>query len=224
MPQPKSESPRCSCGSSLHPDLPGPFCPACRYRHWLQKERLRRSRLPPQARHQRFSNFITTAAHRRKVETLRSSDRSFYLYGKTGCGKTHLLAAAIFQHLDHQQEAQALYLDWPGYLQQLKESFLDSRLPPLYYQTRQVDLLALDDLSILRWSSFATEQFYLLIEQRLKQQRRTLLAALVPPQRLTSNLPDFLLSRLQFHFSLLELPPRDARRHPYPRQKSFLET
>lgn len=220
MPPPKSEDSCSACGDPLDPLTAR--CWGCRWEQEQYEERCRRARLPPQAQHKSFAQFVPDPAQRAAIRALRSSSAPYYLGGKTGTGKTHLLWAVARETIEQKREA--LYIDWAGYLQELRDSFLAHQLPRVYHHARVVDLLCMDDLSIVRWSVWSTEQFYLLIEERLKHERRTLLAALVPPQDLAPRLPDYLLSRLQCSFTVLQLPPRDGRRQPYPQQKVLLET
>lgn len=220
MPLRKSEDFCSACGDPLDPVTAR--CWGCRWEQQNYEARCRRARLPPAAHPKSFSRFVTDPAQRTALRTLRSSSTPHYLWGKTGTGKTHLLWAVAWDAIEQKREV--LYIDWAGYLQELRDSFLAHQLPRVYHHARVVDLLCVDDLSIVRWSVWSIEQFYLLIEERLKQERRTLLAALVPPQELVPRLPDHLLSRLQGSFTVLQLPARDGRRQPYPQQKLLLET
>lgn len=206
------------CGSPLDPLTS--HCWACRYEQEQYQQRCLRARLPPAAHSKRFSDFVTDPQHHSLIRTLRSC-ACCYLWGKTGSGKTHLLWAAAWEAVEQKREA--LYIGWAGYLEELRESFPQHQLPPLYYQARNTDLLCLDDLSILRWSPWAAEQLYLLIEERLQYRRQTLIASLLSPQQLWPTLPDYLLSRLRYAFTLLELLPRDGRKLPYPQQKLLPE-
>lgn len=215
MPLPKSEESCLACGDPLDPATAR--CWSCYYEQKEYQERCRQARLPPQAHSKSFSQFVTDPTQRAAIRALRSSSAPHYLWGKTGTGKSHLLWALAREAIERKQDV--LYLDWAGYLQELRDSFLTHQLPRLYYQARAVELLCLDDLSVIRWTVWSIEQIYLLIDERLKQERRTVLAALVPPHELAPRLPEHLLSRLQCSFTLLQLPPRDGRRHPYPEQK-----
>lgn len=208
----KSEDSCSACGDLLDPLTAR--CWGCRWEQEQYEERCRRARLPPQAHPKSFSQFVTDPPQRDVIRRLRSSSAPYYLSGQTGAGKTHLLWAVARETIEQKREV--LYIDWAGYLQELRDSFLAHQLPRVYPHARVVDLLCVDDLSIVRWSVWSIEQFYLLIEERLKQERRTLLAALVPPHQLAPSLPEYLLSRLQCSFTLLVLPARDGRRQPYP--------
>lgn len=220
MPPPKSEDYCSACGDPLDPVTAR--CWGCRWEHEQYEERCRRARLPPAAHPKSFSCFVVDPVQRAALRALRSSSAPHYLWGKTGTGKTHLFWAVAWDAIEQKREV--LYIDWAGYLQELRDSFLAHQLARVYHQARAVDLLCLDDLSIVRWSVWSTEQFYLLVEERLNYERRTLLAALLPPHQLVTRLPEHLLSRLQCSFTVLQLPPRDGRRHPYPQQKLLLET
>lgn len=218
MPPPKSKDYCSACGDLLDPVTTR--CWRCDYEQEQYEERYQRARLPAQAYCKSFAHFVVDPAQRPAFCQLRSASAPFYLWGKTGTGKTHLLWAVAGEAIEQKREA--LYIDWAGYLQELRDSFLAHQLPRVYHHARAVELLCLDDLSIVRWSPWSIEQFYLLIEERLKYERQTVLAALIPPHQL--RLPDYLLSRLQCCFTVLELPPRDGRRQPYPQQKLLLET
>ena len=173
-----------------------------------------------------FQSFHQRIALRYHLDPLDAEQTQAYVrHHLKVCGRSEPIftePAFAASHHSLQRRLEALYLDWPTYLQVLKEAFPEPQLPELFHRARDVPLLALDDLSVGRWSRWATEQFYLLIEYRLKHLRRTLLAALGPPHQLPSSFPDFLLSRLQTRFTLLKLPARDARRHPYPTQLPLL--
>ena len=92
MPPPTSEPRRCSCGASKDPTHP--WCLGCLWQQRLDQQRYQRSGLPPEAAGKSFAGFHSSPPLESRLEALEFGSQSFYLFGPTGSGKTHLLFAA----------------------------------------------------------------------------------------------------------------------------------
>jgi DNA replication protein DnaC len=87
------------------------------------------------------------------------------LRGDPGAGKTHLAVAILREVIwsDREPKPSALFLNVPGWLNALRESYGDGEPPP---NPSGYDLVVLDDLGAEDWSSWARDRIYNLVNQR----------------------------------------------------------
>jgi len=136
-----------------------------------------------------FTNFYS-AANREVLLALSEGEEQFvYLWGGTGCGKTHLLQALCQQQAERGRTVAYLPLAEPGLVPEMLEGM------------EAMDLVALDDLqAVAGQSAWETALFHLY--NRLRDSGvRLVVTASAPPAALPVGLPD-LASRLSWGLTL----------------------
>ena len=132
----------------------------------------------------RFENYYSGADNRKIIEALNGSEPYIYLFGPSGCGRTHLLQALC--HAVGQAGGGALYLP-------LAERGQFG--PDILEGVNRLALVAVDDLPLLAgeadWESALFTAFNLMKESGT----RLAVTAHIPPRRLPLKLAD-LKSRL----------------------------
>jgi DnaA family protein len=138
-----------------------------------------------------FSNFVDTGSNAALLHYLQgfgaAPDRLCYLWGSTGCGKTHLLQALMQAHALCQPGESAVYLP----LRQL----LDYG-PAMLDGLESLDLLVLDDLQAIAGKPDWEHRLFQSFNALLAGRGRLCIAAAEAPGQLPLQLAD-LRSRLQ---------------------------
>ncbi|TML51009.1 MAG: hypothetical protein E6G16_07995 [Actinobacteria bacterium] len=120
-----------------------------------------------------FENFEPVPDTRNALAVCRHGTdlrQGLLLRGNPGAGKTHLAVAILREVIwsDRAPRPTALFLNVPGWLNALRESYGDGEPPP---NPSGYELVVLDDLGAEDWSSWARDRIYNLVNQR-EQQRR----------------------------------------------------
>lgn len=126
------------------------------------------------------------------------------LAGDRGVGKTHLAIAAASRALDRGEPV--LFLSLPAFMAELRAAVRvteDGERPPLDRLLRRAleyPAVVLDDLGMQRVTDFADEQLYLLVNERYRHRRRTLITTMRAPgelqEAIASRIQDWQLSRV----------------------------
>jgi DNA replication protein DnaC len=160
------------------------YCAVCREGEKVEDEqrqadaRWARVRVPPAYDECTFETFEPVPDTRKALAVCRQWTKEFragtnlrqglLLRGGPGAGKTHLAVAVLREVIWSDQRKTALFLNVPGWLNALRESYGDGEPPP---NPSGYDLVVLDDLGAEDWSSWARDRIYNLVNQR-EQQRR----------------------------------------------------
>src|SRR3954471_18464225 len=162
------------------------YCELCRAAEKVVDEQRRaeargaRVRVPSAYDDATFENFEPVPDTRNALAVCRQWAKEFragtdlrqglLLRGNPGAGKTHLAVAILREVIwsDRAPRPTALFLNVPGWLNALRESYGDGEPPP---NPSGYELVVLDDLGAEDWSSWARDRIYNLVNQR-EQQRR----------------------------------------------------
>lgn len=166
------------------------------------------------------------SAHLKDFQTkyqIPESDQGFYVTGKRGVGKTHLLAAIckdkIISHLksndnDIERKDLPAFIPVPELLFQFKQSYSkDSKTSEeeILKKYTQVRVLALDDLGAERSTDWAIQLLYLLIDRRYADMRQTFISSNLPLESIASQLDDRIASRIAGMCDVVEIQGQDRR-------------
>ncbi len=115
------------------------------------------------------------------------STRSGWFFGQVGAGKTHIAAAIIADAINHDREA--ILISGLMMLSRIKSSYDDAGLVKpecvdVIGRLSKAPVLALDDLGKERFTSWAAEQFMLLIDARYRAKLPLLVTSNFAPREL----------------------------------------
>ena len=212
--------PVCSGFGWLYEDLPPGQpsfsrlvpCEACgQVAQWRIARFDRHSSRKGRALRQCFSNFdldgtaaAAAAAYNAALTFAATPHGWLIIHGPKGNGKSHL-AAAIANHLIDDCRIPALFLTAPDLLRSLRLEIQDSPggaggVSPLLDIAREAPVLILDDLGAERWTEWAEEQLFLLIDYRYRLELPLVVITNVElhslPSRIYSRLGDRDLCRI----------------------------
>ena len=160
------------------------YCDLCRATEKVVDEQRRadgrwaRVRVPSAYDGCTFENFEPVPDTRNALAVCRQWTKEFragtdlrqglLLRGNPGAGKTHLAVAILREVIwsDRAPRPTALFLNVPGWLNALRESYGDGEPPP---NPSGYELVVLDDLGAEDWSSWARDRIYNLVNQREQQ-------------------------------------------------------
>jgi len=130
-----------------------------------------------------------------------------YLFGPTGCGKTHL-AEGIWSATRRQGKL-CVYLTAEQFTTQFLEGLRGGQgLPSFRHKTRSVDLLIIDDVQFLHGKRATLQELLSTVDYFSRERKQLVLAADRPPGELPSLGPE-LVARLSSGL-IADLQPLDA--------------
>lgn len=118
-----------------------------------------------------------------------------YLAGRTGCGKSHLLAAVTCELV--RRDIGAYYVFVPKLLDRLRNSFdrgADETFAQVWERIEGADVLVLDDLGAEHWTGWAVEKLTTLIDDWYRERKPLAIASNLAadqlPARIASRVQD----------------------------------
>ena len=102
-----------------------------------------------------------------------NSKRGLILSGNTGCGKTHLASSAMNHLLSNNKYC--IFSTVPELLEDLRLSYKHDNKNELTEKILEVDFLILDDFGSENITKWSIEQFFIIINKRLTNNKYTLL-------------------------------------------------
>lgn len=144
-----------------------------------------------------FENFEGNEQLVKTCKQLISQGNDVILSGQTGCGKTHLAVAMVREFLQRNQGA--VFITVPQLLLKIRAAF-----DPHPAQTEQelveryssCKLLVLDDLGAEKTTEFSIATLYLILDQRIRHMRQTIVTTNLTLQAIEHSLGARIASRL----------------------------
>lgn len=126
-----------------------------------------------------FDN-LDQSGNQRAVEyakglAINATDKGMFLYGETGCGKTHLAVATLQEWIKHDD---GMFFTLPNLFSVLKDSIGDKqKLDDVLSKLLETKLLVLDDMGAEKFSEWVGEQMFRIINDRLINQRKLIVTS-----------------------------------------------
>ncbi|MCX7016962.1 MAG: ATP-binding protein [Candidatus Sumerlaeota bacterium] len=172
------------------PPVDEPLLSADEQREVFLQVRVERARVPRKFQNKTLENFETRRGkdYKEIVQMAKGYIDAFgrpgdvekspwaILYGATGSGKTHILAAILRELLGRGHEA--IFYNVPNLFKDIRATFdgaEDLDEDELLNEIVDVEILALDDLGAEKTSDWVLDRLYLVINQRYESGRATLI-------------------------------------------------
>jgi DNA replication protein DnaC len=146
-------------------------------------------------------------------------DKSYYLYGKTGCGKTRMLCAMLKERSLARRNGikTCLFISVSDMLRQIKSAFdadpdeAESNVDSLVTQMQEVDILALDDIGAEKITDWTLGEIYAVINHRYNEMLVTYIASNYTIKELGTELSDRIASRIIGMGDIIFVGKKDKR-------------
>lgn len=141
---------------------------------------------------------------------LKKPDKSIFIHGNTGTGKTHI-AVAILRELIVRGEKDMIFKSMPELMNELRWSFRDDTEmseKDLILRYSHIGSLVLDDFGSERTTEYSYDTIYSIIDFRVREMKPTIVTSNLSPQEIEKNIGARIASRLQefknWHFETME--------------------
>jgi len=163
------------------------------------------------------SNRIAIGAAERIINSPGVGLNPFFLYGGSGCGKTHLVNAIGIEILKKFPNYKILYVTFENFLNHFMDIFSFGGKKPLIdkgsFRTkyRSVDVLIIDDIQGISGKEGIENEFFNIFNELHKENKQIILTSDVKPQEF-SQLPERIKSRLAMGMVIdIEKPEYELR-------------
>jgi chromosomal replication initiator protein len=143
----------------------------------------------------------------------------FFLHGRVGVGKTHLLQAVCFSILSRWPEARILYLSCETFVNHFIAALENGDLTEFRNKYRQVDVLVVDDIHLLANKERTQEEFFHTFNTLYNAGKQIVLSSDSPPKDIPT-LQDRLVSRFKWGMVTEIEPPCYETRMAIVKRKS----
>ncbi len=140
----------------------------------------------------RFATFDTFEGNNLLVQAVHGCRSSMVLFGKTGCGKTHLACSYLQAHGGRFVNVLELLL-------KIRDTFRDSSQvteSQLIAQYSSVPVLVLDDLGSEKSSEYSITILYLIIDRRIREEKQTIITTNLSVPEIEKHMSARIASRL----------------------------
>ena len=146
----------------------------------------------------------------------------FFLHGRVGVGKTHLLQAICHLILERQPASRILYLSCETFINHFISALQDGDTTTFRNKYRYVDVLVVDDIHLLANKERTQEEFFHTFNTLYQAGKQIVLSSDSPPKDIPT-LQDRLVSRFKWGMVTEIEPPCFETRMAIVKQKSSQE-
>jgi chromosomal replication initiator protein len=143
----------------------------------------------------------------------------FFLHGRVGVGKTHLLQALCFSILERDPSARILYLSCETFVNHFISALENGDLDEFRTKYRNVDVLVVDDIHILANKERTQEEFFHTFNTLYQAGKQLVLSSDSPPKDIPT-LQERLVSRFKWGMVTEVEPPCYETRMAIVKRKS----
>jgi len=111
-------------------------------------------------------------------------NKPFYLYGKVGLGKTHLMHAIALYMRDHQPKRKVIYLSAERFMYQFVSALKSKDIMGFKDRFRAIDVLLIDDIQFICGKESTQEEFFHTLSALLDQNKQLIIASDRSPSEL----------------------------------------
>tara|TARA_R110002095_G_scaffold2495_7_gene10250 strand:- start:172 stop:1800 length:1629 start_codon:yes stop_codon:yes gene_type:complete len=160
-----------------------------------------------------FDNFVVGPCNRfahaaamGSAEQPGKSYNPFFLHGRVGVGKTHLLQAVCGMILERQPDSRILYLSCETFVNHFISALENGDLDSFRNKYRSIDVLVVDDIHLLANKERTQEEFFHTFNTLYNAEKQIVLSSDSPPKDIPT-LQDRLVSRFKWGMVTEVEPP-----------------
>ncbi len=120
----------------------------------------------------------------------------FFIYSKTGLGKTHLIQAIGNKIKDDFKEKKVFYIQAQKFISEIISSIRGNKMEEFKYKYKDIDVLIIDDIQFLSNKEKTQEEFFHTFNDLYEKNKQIILSSDRPPRSI-SSLADRLRSRFE---------------------------
>ncbi|MEA2092771.1 MAG: chromosomal replication initiator protein DnaA [Patescibacteria group bacterium] len=120
----------------------------------------------------------------------------FFIYSKTGLGKTHLIQAIGNKIKSNFQGKKVLYIQAQKFISEIISSIRNNKMDDFKYRYKDIDVLIIDDIQFLSNKEKTQEEFFHTFNNLYEKNKQIILSSDRPPRSI-SSLADRLRSRFE---------------------------
>jgi len=160
------------------------------------------------------------------LESLINTEKSIFIHGKVGIGKTVLMASVIKDYIkknnyqamsvfegDH-RSTNAEWISYPAFIMKLQQMFRNNKENPYDYATEIANcsgLLAIDDLGAEKITDFVRQITYFIINEREQREKRMIITSNYSLNQIDEMIDSRISSRIVGMCDIVELTGADRR-------------
>ena len=140
------------------------------------------------------NNRLALAASLAIAERFTPEYNPLFIYGGSGLGKTHLLAAIAHYVKENNPDKKVLYITTEAFTNELVKAIRENSTTEFHDKYRKVDILLLDDIQFIAGKEATEEEVFNTFNALYSSNKQVVLSSDKPPKDL-KTLPDRLVTR-----------------------------
>ncbi|WP_434062269.1 chromosomal replication initiator protein DnaA [Candidatus Phytoplasma solani] len=141
------------------------------------------------------SNKFAFQIAKKIIEENEISINPFYIFGKTGIGKTHLIQG-IGNYIIEKKEKKILYVKADGFIEEFTNQLRKAKMEDFNEKYRDIDVLLVDDIQIMAGATRTQMEFFKLFDYLYLNQKQIIITSDKPASEL-KNIMNRLTSRFE---------------------------
>lgn len=147
-----------------------------------------------------------------KALAINATQKGMFLYGGTGCGKTHLAVATLQEWVKH---SGGMFFTLPNLLSLLRDNIRNKeQLDKIMDNVLSTELLVIDDMGTEKFSDWVGERMFQIINDRIINRRKLIITSNFSMEQLEARMEEQggrIMSRIAGMCTVFKVTGRDRR-------------